>query len=67
MYLKIRQVAVWKTKYWWYFYVQKVWIYKNDGTWIKWCKLNESLKNYMLDLEIPCNITIKAWQLEIPL
>ena len=60
MYLQIKRLKVYRWNYGNNFHINKIWLYKDDGEFIKWVKLNNScfeLVSYNLeDLKIPLNL-----------
>ena len=53
MKLRIKKNELVKDQYWHYIKVTMVWLYDDDGKWVKWIKLDElALKAVKGDIEI---------------
>ena len=55
MYLKIKKASLSPDKYGRHIHITMVGIYQNNGTWIKWVKLNEVLIELLINSKIEYN------------
>lgn len=57
MYIQVKKIEQVKTQYGYDYKIKMVWLYEDNGKWIKWVKLDD-----ILDELLENKIYIKRWQ-----